>query len=155
MRLTLHTDYALRTLIYLGLHTDRLVSIREVSKAYGISENHLVKIVHRLGQGGFIDTLRGRNGGLRLARPADQIQIGDVVRYTEEDMGLVACMQAAQPGEQGCILARACRLRGTLGEALGAFMQVLDRYTLADMITSNERQSLGAVHHPEQARSIV
>lgn len=145
MRLTLHTDYALRTLIYLGIHTDRLVSIREIAQTYGISENHLVKIIHRLGLGGFIETLRGRNGGLRLARPAPDIRIGDVVRYTEEDMGLVACLQAEHlQGDQTCILADACRLRGVLGEALGAFMTVLDRYSLQDMITHNERSRLDA-----------
>ncbi|GBQ20157.1 Rrf2 family transcriptional regulator [Gluconacetobacter sacchari DSM 12717] len=147
MRLTLHTDYALRTLIYLGIRTDRLVSIREIAQAYGISENHLVKIIHRLGLGGFISTQRGRNGGLRLARPAAEIRIGDVVRYTEEDMGLVACMQSDQPGGQDCILARACRLRGVLGEALGSFMGVLDRYTLADMIGDNERSGLGELRN--------
>ncbi|ATU74178.1 Rrf2 family transcriptional regulator [Komagataeibacter rhaeticus] len=147
MRLTLHTDYALRTLLYLGIHTDRLTSIREVAQAYGISENHLVKIIHRLGQGGFIETIRGRNGGLRLGRPAASILIGDVVRYTEEDMALVNCMQPADPERpdmKPCILADACRLRGVLGEALGSFIAVLDRYTLADVITDRERQRLQA-----------
>ncbi|GBQ81101.1 Rrf2 family transcriptional regulator [Gluconacetobacter johannae DSM 13595] len=148
MRLTLHTDYALRTLIYLGFHTDRLVSIREIARAYGISENHLVKIIHRLGLGGFIETLRGRNGGLRLARPAAEIRIGDVVRYTEEDMGLVACMQAEETSAgRTCVLADACRLRGVLAEALGSFMGVLDRYTLEDMMTENERTRL--VNRPD------
>ncbi|MBV1829222.1 Rrf2 family transcriptional regulator [Komagataeibacter sp. AV436] len=146
MRLTLHTDYALRTLIYLGIHTDRLTSIREVAQAYGISENHLIKIIHRLGQGGFVETIRGRNGGLRLGRPAAQILIGDVVRYTEEDMGLVACMQPPHPeglNRKGCILSDVCRLRGVLHEALDLFISVLDRYTLADVITDRERKLLG------------
>ncbi|QHC35675.1 Rrf2 family transcriptional regulator [Komagataeibacter xylinus] len=146
MRLTLHTDYALRTLIYLGIHTDRLTSIREVALAYGISENHLIKIIHRLGQGGFVETIRGRNGGLRLGRPAAQILIGDVVRYTEEDMGLVACMQPPPPEgvnrRAGCILSDVCHLRGVLHEALGLFISVLDRYTLADVITDRERKLL-------------
>ncbi|AQU87921.1 Rrf2 family transcriptional regulator [Komagataeibacter nataicola] len=146
MRLTLHTDYALRTLIYLGIHTDRLTSIREVAQAYGISENHLIKIIHRLGQGGFVETIRGRNGGLRLGRPAAKILIGDVVRYTEEDMGLVACMQPPQPESLtrrgGCILSDVCRLRGVLNEALELFISVLDRYTLADVITDRERKLL-------------
>ncbi|ACI51292.1 transcriptional regulator, BadM/Rrf2 family [Gluconacetobacter diazotrophicus PA1 5] len=142
MRLTLHTDYALRTLIYLGTRTDRLVSIHEIAQAYGISENHLMKIIHRLGRGGFIETVRGRGGGLRLARAADAIRIGDVVRYTEEDMALVGCMQGddpSAPDARPCVLADACRLKGVLGEALGAFTAVLDRYTLADMITERTR----------------
>ncbi|WP_010513191.1 Rrf2 family transcriptional regulator [Komagataeibacter oboediens] len=141
MRLTLHTDYALRTLIYLGIHTDRLTSIREVAQAYGISENHLVKIIHRLGQAGFVETIRGRNGGLKLGRPAATIVLGDVVRHTEEDMALVAA-----DGRAACILADACRLRGVLGEALGSFIGVMDRYTLADVITDQERQRL---HRPQ------
>ncbi|KPH86924.1 transcriptional regulator, BadM/Rrf2 family [Komagataeibacter intermedius AF2] len=133
MRLTLHTDYALRTLIYLGIHTDRLTSIREVAQVYGISENHLVKIIHRLGQAGFVETIRGRNGGLKLGRPAATIVLGDVVRHTEEDMALVSCMQpVAADGRTACILADACRLRGVLGEALGSFIGVMDRYTLGE-----------------------
>ncbi|AHI26258.1 Rrf2 family transcriptional regulator [Komagataeibacter swingsii] len=143
MRLTLHTDYALRTLIYLGIHTDRLTSIREVAQAYGISENHLVKIIHKLGQAGFVETIRGRNGGLKLGRPAASIVLGDVVRHTEEDMALVACMHPMdEGGRTGCILADACRLRGVLGEALGSFIAVMDSYTLADVITDKERERL-------------
>ncbi|MCE2574306.1 Rrf2 family transcriptional regulator [Komagataeibacter sp. FNDCR2] len=143
MRLTLHTDYALRTLMYLAVHTERLSSIREIATAYGISENHLMKIIHRLGLGGFIETVRGRGGGLRLARPADQIRIGDVVRYTEEDMALVGCQQPEGAKDNTpCLLADACRLRGALGEALGSFMTVLNGYTLADVVTPHERRCL-------------
>ncbi|GCE83444.1 Rrf2 family transcriptional regulator [Komagataeibacter diospyri] len=143
MRLTLHTDYALRTLIYLGIHTDRLTSIREVAQAYGISENHLVKIIHKLGQAGFVETIRGRNGGLKLGRPAASIVLGDVVRHTEEDMALVACMHPVdEGGRSSCILADACRLRGVLAEALGSFIAVMDNYTLADVITDQERERL-------------
>lgn len=141
MRLTLYTDYALRTLLYLGVHADRRVSIREVAEAYGISENHLVKVIHHLGRGGFVDTLRGRGGGLMLARPADQINVGDVVRHTEEDMALVGCMAPDGAGVE-CLLARACHLRGVLGEALGAFMAVLDGRTLADLLKPYERKVL-------------
>lgn len=143
MRLTLHTDYALRTLLYLGVHAERRVSIREVAQAYGISENHLVKVIHHLGRGGFVATQRGRGGGLTLARPPEQINVGDVVRHTEEDLALVGCMAPRelgapiQPG--GCILGNACHLRGVLGEALGAFMTVLDGCTLADLLKPHER----------------
>ncbi|MXP62397.1 Rrf2 family transcriptional regulator [Roseomonas sp. M0104] len=132
MRLTLHTDYALRALIYLGLRPGRRVSIREIAAAHRISENHLVKVVHNLGRGGFIETVRGRGGGLQLARPPEQIRVGDVVRFTEEDMALVACFQSAEGA--GCALVNACRLQSLLGEALGAFMAVLDGRTLADLL---------------------
>ncbi len=136
MRLTLHTDYALRTLIYLGLRQDRRVSIREIAEAHRISENHLVKVVHNLGRGGFIETTRGKGGGLRLARAPEEIRVGDVVRFTEEDMALVACFQAASDGG-GCALLNVCRLQNLLGEALSAFMAVLDAQTLADLLRPN------------------
>jgi len=143
MRLTLHTDYALRTLIYLGLRRERRVSIREIAEAYRISENHLIKVVHNLGRGGFVETARGRGGGLRLARPPEEIGIGEVVRFTEEDMALVACFQA--PGESGgCALLNICRLQSLLGEALGAFLAVLDKRTLADLLPGQDRAAMEA-----------
>lgn len=133
MRLTLHTDYALRTLLYLGGRPSVRVSIRDIAQAYGISENHLVKVVHRLGQEQFITTTRGRGGGLTLGRPAQEIGIGEVVRFTEDDMMLVDC-EGRAAGNRACILSPSCHLRGVLGEALGAFLAVLDRYTLADLL---------------------
>ncbi|MFT9068211.1 MAG: Rrf2 family transcriptional regulator [Acetobacter syzygii] len=142
MRLTLYTDYALRTLLYLAVHTDRRVSIREVAQTYGISENHLVKIIHHLGRGGFVHTQRGRGGGLTLGRPPEEICVGDVVRHTEEDMALVSCM--ARNGGDGvaCLLSGGCHLRGVLGNALEAFMSVLDKATLADLLQPYERRTL-------------
>jgi Rrf2 family nitric oxide-sensitive transcriptional repressor len=137
MRLTLHTDYALRALIYLGLRQDRRVSIREIAQAHRISENHLVKVVHNLGRGGFIETTRGKGGGLRLARAPENIRVGDVVRFTEEDMALVACFQAAVDGG-GCALIDVCSLQSLLGHALSAFMAVLDSHTLADLLKPNQ-----------------
>ncbi|MCO6416890.1 Rrf2 family transcriptional regulator [Siccirubricoccus sp. KC 17139] len=142
MRLTLYTDYALRVLIHLGLRPDRLVSIREIATAHRISENHLVKVVHQLGQGGFVKTLRGKGGGLRLARPPGEIRVGEVVRFTEEDMALVACFQAAAAERGGCALANACRLQTLLGEAMAAFMAVLDARTLADLLASPQREAM-------------
>ncbi|HEY4251731.1 MAG TPA: Rrf2 family transcriptional regulator [Roseomonas sp.] len=130
MRLTLHTDYALRVLMYLGLRPDGLASIHEIAEAYRISENHLTKVVHGLGRNGFVETLRGRGGGLRLARPAAEIPVGAVVRQTEEDMALVACFE----GGPGCIIAGPCLLQPLLREALEAFLAVLDRVTLAQLI---------------------
>jgi len=134
MRLTVHTDYALRTLLYLGLHGERLGSIRAIAQAYDISENHLTKVVHRLGRGGFVNTVRGRGGGICLARPPAAIRIGDVVRRTEEDMALVECFGSANT----CRITAACRLRGAFDEALRAFLAVLDGYTLADLLGAPE-----------------
>ncbi|HEY0522451.1 MAG TPA: Rrf2 family transcriptional regulator [Stellaceae bacterium] len=134
MRLTVHTDYALRTLLYLGLHGERLGSIRAIAQAYDISENHLTKVVHRLGRGGFVNTVRGRGGGIRLARPPAAIRIGDVVRRTEEDMALVECFGSANT----CRITADCRLRGAFDEALRAFLAVLDGYTLADLLGAPE-----------------
>lgn len=143
MRLTLYTDYALRALIYLALRQDRRVSIREIAAAHRISENHLVKVVHQLGRGGFVETTRGRGGGLRLARPPEQIRVGDVVRFTEEDMALVACFQAPAEGG-GCALINACRLQSLLGDALASFMAVLDSRTLADLLVAPNRDAMAA-----------
>jgi Rrf2 family nitric oxide-sensitive transcriptional repressor len=135
MRLSSYTDYALRMLIYLALRRDGFPTISEVAQVHGISKNHLMKVAHHLGQGGYIETIRGRNGGLRLGRPADQIRIGDVVRYTEQDMSIVECMGASGEGP-GCRLSPACKLRSALHEALRAFLDVLDNYTLADIVSN-------------------
>lgn len=125
MRLSRHTDYALRVLIHLAARPDRLASIAEIARAYAISENHLMKVVHMLGRAGFIRTVRGRGGGIALARAPEAIGIGDVVRHGEPDLNLAEC--------GGCVIAPACGLNGALGEALGAFLAVLDRYTVADV----------------------
>jgi Rrf2 family nitric oxide-sensitive transcriptional repressor len=138
MRLTTHTDYALRMLMFLGLTEGRRASIRDIAHCYGISENHLMKVAHRLGMLGFIETIRGRNGGLRLARSPDRIGIGEVVRRTEEDLALVECFGTAN----SCRIAGGCALRGVLDEALGAFLSVLDRYTLQDLLRPRARLAL-------------
>ena len=132
MRLSRHTDYALRALIHLASRPDRLSSISEIARAYAISENHLMKVVHMLGRAGFIRTIRGRGGGIALARPANEIIIGAVVRHSEPDLNLADCGT--------CLIAPACGLTGALGEALGAFLAVLDRYTIADV--SGDRKGL-------------
>ena len=131
MHLTVHTDYALRVLMYVGTHQDRLVNITEISESYDISRNHLVKVVHRLSTGGVLATTRGRSGGIALARPAEEIILGDVVRLTEDSFNIVECMG---DGDVQCVINDLCRLKGVLSEALGSFLSVLDKYTLADLV---------------------
>lgn len=132
MRLTDYTDYSLRTLIYVAVHPGGLVTIQQVADAFSIPKNHLIKIVQRLGQAGFLHTVRGRAGGIRLGQPAARIRIGDVIRATEPDFGLVECFQ---PGESACVITQVCGLRGVLADALQAYFDVLDRYTLQDLVT--------------------
>jgi Rrf2 family nitric oxide-sensitive transcriptional repressor len=126
MRLTRYTDYAMRVLLYLGARPEALCSISEVSRAYGISQNHLMKVVNDLARAGYVASVRGRFGGIRLGRPAGEINVGAVVRHTEDGFDLVDCA--------GCVIAPACGLTGALDEALAAFMRVLDGYTLEDLL---------------------
>ncbi len=126
MKLTRYTDYSLRVLMHLAARPERLSSIGEMARSYRISQNHLMKVVHDLRKAGYLEAVRGRSGGIRLARPASQINIGEVVRHTEEGFDLVDC--------GSCIIAPACGLTGVLREALGAFMCVLDGHTLADLV---------------------
>jgi Rrf2 family nitric oxide-sensitive transcriptional repressor len=138
MRLTRFTDYGLRTLIYLAVRPDSLASIAEIATAYAISESHMTKVIHALGKAGLIETLRGRNGGLRLARPAAEIGLGDVVRATEPEIALVECQTGAS-----CTIGGVCRLAAIMDEAAGALFDVLDRYTIADVATPRSRALLG------------
>jgi Rrf2 family nitric oxide-sensitive transcriptional repressor len=131
MRLTLHTDYALRLLMHLALAPDRLVTISEIAGAFAISRNHLVKVAHELGKEGFVETLRGRGGGLRLARPPEDISIGHAIRVMEEDFRIVECFDRSA---NTCCIAPACRLKHLLREALDAWIAVLDGATLADLV---------------------
>ncbi len=129
MRLTTFSDYALRTLMYLALHPNRLVTIAEIAAAFGVSANHLMKVVQLLAVNGVITTLRGKRGGLRLARPAEQITLGAVIRRTEPELVMAPCFEAGG----ACVIQSACRLAGVLDKALAAFMAVLDATTLADL----------------------
>jgi Rrf2 family nitric oxide-sensitive transcriptional repressor len=131
MQLTAYTDYALRVLIFLAVHEDRLVTIAEMAKAYDISKNHLMKIVHQLGQEGFLETVRGRGGGLKLGLPPERVKLGDIVRRTEPHFHVVECFH--QPTNR-CPISPACGLASVLAEARDAFLAVLDRYTLADIV---------------------
>lgn len=126
MRLTRYSDYAMRVLLYLAARPDRLCSIPEIARVYGISQNHLMKVVHDLGKAGFVASARGRSGGIRLAVPAADIRVGTVLRHTEDGFDLVDC--------PSCILSSGCGLSSALDEALAAFMAVLDGYTLADLM---------------------
>jgi Rrf2 family transcriptional regulator, nitric oxide-sensitive transcriptional repressor len=137
MRLTTYTDYTLRTLIYLALEPERLARIAEIAKAYGISENHLMKVVHQLGVAGYVETIRGKNGGLRLAVRPEAINLGAVVRRVEPDLDLVPCFNPSG----NCRIRPVCALKGVLGDALGAFFAVLDRYTLADLMAPRKESA--------------
>jgi Rrf2 family nitric oxide-sensitive transcriptional repressor len=131
MRLTVYTDYALRLLMYVAVKEDGLATIAEVADSYGISKNHLMKVAYQLGVAGYVETVRGRGGGLRLARPIDAINLGDVVRHTEPDMALVQCFP---PVDAPCAIRPACVLRRALERAGKAFLEVLDGYSLADLV---------------------
>jgi len=146
VRLTAYTDYTLRTLMYLAVNDGRPTTIAQIANAYRISEAHLMKIVHQLGVAGDIETTRGRNGGIRLAKPAAAIKLGTVVRRTEVDLELVPCF--GDP--ESCGISSACLLKVVLDEALSAFLAALDQYTLADLITP--RRGLSALLGLEATR---
>ncbi len=137
MRLTTYTDYSLRVLIYLGLERDRLATIAEVSDIYRISSNHLMKVIHNLGKLGYIQTVRGRSGGIRLAVEPREINLGALVRKVESDFAIVECMAPSHREE--CLIVQACRLKVVLDEALEAFLGVLDEYTLADLLRNAKK----------------
>lgn len=136
MRLTRFTDNALRCLVYLGLHEHEVVTVADVARRMAMSEDHLVKVVQRLSSLGYVQTLRGRNGGLRLAQQPSAIVVGAVVRQTEDNLNLVECFD---PVSNQCPIAPACRLAKALDEALDAFLGVLDRYTLLDLLAQPKR----------------
>ena len=138
MRITHYTDYSLRVLIYLGLKRGELATIREIAEYHAISRNHLMKVVQDLNGRGYLAAVRGKYGGLRLNRQPEMINIGQLVRETEPDLAIVECF-TAQPS---CVIAPECRLKGVFHEALDAFLQVLDRYTLADLLQPEHRAGL-------------
>ena len=131
MRLTTFTDYSLRVLIFVAAHPERRATIAQIAQAFDISENHLTKVVHFLGKSGFLLNSRGRGGGLRLAKPADRINIGDVVLKAE---GAPAPAECFERESNHCVMTVPCRLRGVLADAVRAFNEVLAQYTLADLV---------------------
>ena len=131
MRLTIYTDFALRMLTYLAVHKDRTCTVKEIADAYDISRNHLLKVANQLASSGFVETTRGNGGGLRLGMPPHKIGIGAVVRLTEPDFHVVSCFN---PQSSGCKIESVCKLQRALQEALAAFLKVLDRYTVSDLM---------------------
>ncbi|MCP5364132.1 MAG: Rrf2 family transcriptional regulator [Hyphomicrobiales bacterium] len=150
MRLTTYTDYALRVLIYLGLRGGALATIQEIADQYGISKNHLMKLVHQLGQLGYVETVRGKSGGLRLGRRPEAITVGEIVRHMEPDMALVECFRSS---EVQCRIVEGCVLRDALEEALDRFLGTLDGYTLADLLVpAGKLSSAFPIQLPDIAR---
>ena len=135
MQLTQYTDYSLRVLIYLGVHPDELATITEISDRYQISRNHLVKVVHELGKLGYIETIRGKGGGMRLAVSPEELTIGEIVRNMENNLNIVECFG----NESSCAITPNCRLRGILRDALKSFISVLDQYTLKDILVNQKK----------------
>lgn len=136
MRLTTFSDYSLRVLMYVGLQDKRLVTIAEMARTYGISANHLMKVVHFLAQHGYLETVRGKGGGVRLPRAPETINIADIMRHTESNVALVECFSA---NHSNCRLMPSCQLKRILREAEEAFYATLSRYTLADLLAQPQR----------------
>jgi len=134
MRLTDYTDYSLRTLMYLGMNRERLVTIQDIADAYGISKSHLMKVVHQLGLAGMVETIRGRSGGLRLGKEPEEINIGEVVKGTEPDFVMVECFDRRI---DECVLSPACELKDVLRRATDAYLNVLKGVTLADLLRNS------------------
>ncbi|MBE0486318.1 Rrf2 family transcriptional regulator [Marinobacter sp.] len=138
MHITRYTDYSLRVLIYLAERGDRLATIQEIADSYEISKNHLMKVVHQLNKKGYIETVRGKKGGMRLHMAPNEINIGVLVRETEQDLSIVECFSE----KNACKISPVCGLRGMFSQALKAFLETLDQYTLADVVQDHHRPQL-------------
>ena len=145
MQLTYHTDYSLRVLMYLALQRNRIANISEIAERYDISRNHLVKVVHNLARGGFIKTYRGKGGGIELARDPGEINIGEVVRYTEGPLKPVECFDVER---NRCVIANVCGLADVIAEACDNFLATLAQYTLADLVKRRRRLSKVLAQRP-------
>ncbi|HTG73968.1 MAG TPA: Rrf2 family transcriptional regulator [Terriglobia bacterium] len=140
MQLTLHADYAFRVLLYLGSQPPgHVAATKDISQSYGISKHHLVRVVQTLSEHGYVAVNPGRAGGVSLAREANQIKLGDVMRNTETNLQVVECFDMRT---NTCPIVPVCQLKPVLSEALDAFLAVLDRYTLADLLNPRRRTSL-------------
>jgi Rrf2 family nitric oxide-sensitive transcriptional repressor len=147
VHLTLFSDYGLRLAIYLGCHPDRAVSVEEVGKAFGVSRNHLVRVVQRLTEVGVVATQRGRGGGMRLAKAPAEVNVGWLVRQTEPHFHLVECLD---PETNTCPIAPACGLKPALARARQAFLNVLDEYTL-DQLLTDRRELVSLLAGPRES----
>ena len=130
MRLTLWTDYALRTLIFVGAKAGEIATIGEIARSFDISNTHLTKVVNKLARQGYIETLRGKGGGIRLKLAPENIRVGAIVRDTEEELAVIGCLESTG----FCRIEGCCVLRSALGQATQAFLRTLDAYTLADLL---------------------
>ena len=142
MQLSLHADYALRVLVYLGTYPGRVITTQEISSAYGISKNHLVRVVHTLADCGYVDIHAGRSGGLTLAREPHTIRLGDVIRAAEPNLRLAECFDRKT---NTCPIVSVCGLKGMLDEALNSFLETLNRYTVADIVNKRDQRKLTSV----------
>src|SRR5690554_5082384 len=136
MHITRYTDYSLRVLLYVAVKGEQRSTIAEIAQRYDISRNHLMKVVQELNRKGYVKAFRGKQGGLLLGKPAEEINVGALVRDTEQDLALVECLGS----DNRCIIAPTCQIKFILSEALEAFFQVLDSYTLADMLEGSRPQ---------------
>lgn len=150
MNITRFTDYSLRVLIYLSLHNEKLVTIKEIAQCYGISKNHLMKVVQELSTKGYITSIRGKNGGIKLGREPAEINVGELVRMKEQDSTLVECF-----GEgNSCVITPACQLKNMLSEAMESFFKSLEKYTLADLVHGPDKKQLIKIFAAEWAEDV-
>ncbi len=150
MKLTDRTDYAFRVLMYLAANGGRRATVGEIAARYGISHSHLTRVVWALGRAGFVETVRGRGGGLGLARPAEAIGVGTVARLMEAGIPLAQCFPG---GAGGCRIETCCALKGILAEAEAAFFAVLDRYSVDDLVHGNAELRAFVVDGPASRSS--
>ncbi len=150
MNITRFTDYSLRVLIYLSLHEEERVTIKEVAQCYDISKNHLMKVVQELSIKGYLTSTRGKNGGIKLGRDPSQINVGELVRMNEQDSTLVECF-----GEgNSCVITPACQLKQMLSEAMESFFKSLEKYTLADLVHGPDKKQLIEIFSLELGKDV-
>ncbi len=135
MQLTLYTDYSFRVLLYLGVNRGRLSTIAEIAERCSATQNHLVKVVHNLGREGYIQTMRGRTGGIKLKKEPEEITLTEIIRCTEVNLDIAECLRE----NNTCHITEVCTLKGIFTEAQNAFINTLDQYTLADLLANKEQ----------------